>query len=238
MNKKLNPKFLEFTSYTELINYAEMVYNQTLPIEKLEEVSKNICNDRPGIVDKIICIKKDNDFCMIVKETNRTIVCFQKSNDIQDWISNFTFFQKINFKKFKEKNRFGLHSGFFKSTLKFKENIFKEIDPNKEIIVIGYSRGGALSIFMSMLLYKKFNKHVELFTIGCPRVLGSRFRDMFNKMNIHYNNVRNKRDVVCVLGTPLFKNLGIIKVLPIPFLWHFNFIKRHTKYYQNIKRLS
>ena len=233
MGKKLNPKFLEYVSYTDLINYVEKVYNDM----SFEEISQTIIKKYMDS-HNIVCIKKDNDFCIVVKEETRNVVVFQKSNDIQDWISNFRFLQRIKKNAFTNKTRFGLHGGFFKSSLKFKEDVFNQIDPNKDILVIGYSRGGALAVFMSMLLYKKFNKHIELFTTGTPRVLGDKFRGTFNKMNIHYTNVRNRRDVVCVMGAPLFKNLGIIKELPIPFLWHFNFIRRHTKYYFNIGRLS
>lgn len=223
MSKKLNPVFLDYVTYRLMMSLIYSRYNRGLDMP-----SYTLHKDKT-VKTEIIPIKKDHDFCFISKEENRTVVYFQGSNDAIDWVSNFRFMQGF---------RFGLHWGFFESALKFKKDIIKEIDPNKEIIITGHSRGGALSVFIAMFLYKKFNKNIKLMTFGSPRVLNGGYRDTFNTYNIHYNNVRNSRDPVCNLGFPLFKNLGFIKTLPVPFLWNFNFVKRHRGYYENIERLS
>ncbi len=222
MRKKLDPLFLDYATYIKMLDDIEHAYHNNTPMPD------KTAHDVP-VATTIIPIKKDHDFTFVSLEKERTVVCFQSSNDRLDWISNFRFLQGI---------RFGLHGGIFHCAVKFKKELLDLVDPDKKIVVVGHSRGGALALFIAIFLYKKLKVHIAVMSFGSPRVVGNRYKKMFNSFTIHYNNVRNRRDPVCRLGIPLFKNVGCIKSLPVPFLWNFNLHKRHTGYFENIKRLS
>ena len=222
--KKLNPVFLDRAQYSKMIDDIEDRHakGQEMPTKTLH-----------GKKCKITAIKKDNDFCYISQEDNRVVIVFQGSNDGLDWISNARFLQGFHG---------GVHGGMYHSAIKFREELSAIIatDPKAaRVLCVGHSRGGALALFLSIFLMKYgVCEKVDLMTFGSPKVLGSEAREEFNKHNIHYDNVQNRRDYVCRLGTPLFKTVGYIKTLPIPFWWNFRFIKRHKGYYENIKRLT
>lgn len=222
--KKLNPVFLDRAQYMAMCDNIENLHKNNLP---MPEVTLH------GIPTKITPIRKKNDFCFISYEDKRIVIQFQGSNDFFDWLSNARFLQGFHS---------GVHGGFYHSAVEFVEevnhHICEALTAGKMIVIGGHSRGGALARFMAVFAYRRFETHLKVMTFGSPPCFGSEWRDEYNEMNIHDDNVQNSRDIVRKLGKPLFKRVGHLKVLPIPFLWNFNFVKRHKGYYENIKRLS
>ncbi len=221
--KKLNPKFLDMVTYSNSIT----------------EVEKTGTTDRLKNIEPLYCIKKSIDFGFVSIEENRLVICFQGSNDLPDWISNAKFFDfEIN----------GVHADFYKSAEKFKNDLFEILNryKDKEVFIVGHSRGGALAVMTAIYIYDNFserftNKSLKLMTFGAPKVITTSKRNDFNDKNIHYDNVQNTRDIVCDLGSPVFKTTGLVKVLPPKPKYFIPVIGRgisHKGYYDNIKRLS
>jgi len=224
-----SPHFLDMVQYDRLCDAVEVMHKNNVAMPVMTNHEKPI----PTI---ITAAQKGVDFSFSSEEANRLVLAFQGSGaNIKRWKSNF----EPDLIKNPE-----YHDGFADAALLFKEYACSKAEAalvkGKELVVEGYSRGGGIAIFIAMHLYSEFKKYVHLTTFGSPRVLGEAYRDKFNKMNIHYDNVRNHKDPVTYAGAPIFKNLGYIKELPIPAKWNlpWKMIHRHTGYYENIKRLT
>jgi hypothetical protein len=98
----------------------------------------------------------ENNKIGIIAVDGVNYVVFQGSNDLEDWISNFTF----------SKTDIGFHSGFSKASDKIEKALEKELEKDKEYIFTGHSMGGALALILGMRIKAK-----EIVTFGQPRVL-------------------------------------------------------------------
>ncbi len=157
----------------------------------------------------------------------RIVVVFRGSQEPQDWMTNFTFFNE----DFNQKGK--VHSGFnqaiklFFKTIKEEDFTKKQIankvlkhhknaDSNTKIILTGHSLGGALATLAACYLRETgFDKeNIEVYTFGAPPVGTDMFCNYYkDKLNIY--RIVNENDVVPKLEkiTNLF-HLGDEIVLP------------------------
>jgi len=100
----------------------------------------------------------DNIKFGIFNEASTNYVVFQGSNDLEDWLTNFTV----------TKTDIGFHSGFADSAASIKDILLAELDSNKTYAFTGHSMGGALALILGMEL-----NAAEIVTFGQPRVLSN-----------------------------------------------------------------
>ena len=114
---------------------------------------------------------------------NKTYLFLLGSNELVDWIYNFTFqFMRTPYKDTGTSDRIKVHTGFYRSYLRVREIIHEHIKEDKEILVYGHSLGGALATLAALDIQYNFpDKGVACVTSGSPRVGNRFFRNSYNR---------------------------------------------------------
>jgi predicted lipase len=177
----------------------------------------SICNENISIEgtflkDKALVLHslpRDNDFGYIVEEANRLVLCFAGSNDIFDWISNFTFLPLAEGKT--------IHDSWYNSFCKFKLDISsivgdyavkcKENYKKCNILVCGHSRGSVLATLAARHIAKNLSIPCSCIAFGSPRIGTIKFKDEYEKLPIYHIRIKNGYDIVCDL--PFKKWFGL-----------------------------
>lgn len=188
-------------------------------IETSNEKSPNLGNFNTKI------IKVENDTAVLYYTEKYLIVSFANSNDVQDWIGNFTFTKKKTVYG-------GIHRDFWESYNKIFKKILEEMHTlnfyDKDIYITGHSRGGALAVLFAV--DNPYNMNVKkLTTFGCPKVGDKKFAQSFNtRVKFEVNRYVNYLDVVPTVpiwgyehgssGTYFDKDNNIAKTRPKNYL--------------------
>ncbi|MHA1840417.1 MAG: lipase family protein [Candidatus Heimdallarchaeota archaeon] len=161
-------------------------------------------------------IIKKNDVMAICENFDKDVFIFKGTDDVKDWINN------IKYKP--ETEEWDFHKGFKLSGDRFYNNI-KKIIFNKKIIFIGYSRGGAIALYLADKLAEEY-KHlsVECYTYGQPRVFsGNKCNEIETSFkNILYFRTYFQHDIVTKLPLKLtgYKHLKGKNVVLKSKWWH------------------
>lgn len=124
------------------------------------------------------------------KEEKKLYIYFQGSSSTTDWIRNFLFTKKV----YKE---FRVHRGFFNAYSEVRSIILDKIYENdyQEIVVVGYSHGGALcTLAVEDIAYHFPNINLQGFAFESPRCVGG-----VKKIQNRWKNltlIRTNNDIV------------------------------------------
>jgi hypothetical protein len=143
------------------------------------------------------------------------VVCAFGSNEVKDWITNFTFFLKsLHFRK-PEYARSGspikAHSGYLSGYERIREKVLSCIT-STNVLVVGFSMGGGIAPLIAVDI--QYNKNVEKLT--CVGFSGAK---IWNKAGmISYNKrvpasfaISYSNDIVFKV-VPFYKNNSIRKL--------------------------
>lgn len=116
-----------------------------------------------------------------VERDGKKIIFLIGSNEIMDWIHNFSFrFMRTPYKEAGTNRRIKVHAGFYKSYLKIRDFIHEKIKNDDRVIVYGQSFGAALATLASLDIQYNFpDKEIACMTTGSPRVGNQRFVDSY-----------------------------------------------------------
>lgn len=227
--KKYHPAIVDAAQYCKALDYFEK--HKPIPNEKYLRKKNPDWKFKPLI--------KDNDYAIVSYEKDRIVFVFQGSNDIRDWCNNFIF-KKVDNDRF---DIDGVHKGFHKSALKFKDDVIRicsEYGDSHEILFACHSRAVPLAAINAYIVAKKLGLSVSVIGFGGPRFASAAFRDEYRKLPIHFTECIIKRDPVPKLP---FKKLGYKRVGHVKYLknkwWYFMPVpgigfRVHTDYYDNI----
>lgn len=174
-------------------------------------------------------VGQEVDYCF-VKEENTLYIYFEPSNGGKDWKHNFMF-KKRPYKDMKIPYK--VHRGFLECWKTVEDIILARIaDPTiKEIVIVGYSHGGALSALChECCWYNRPDIRNNIWGIGfdSPRVYGSFTVD--NKLKerwAQYIVIRNHNDLVTHVPPALFGYCHVGTVVKVGEKPHPGLIKAH-----------
>jgi predicted lipase len=149
---------------------------------------------------------KDMDIELMTCKKSKTLyIVFRGSDSNANWFYNFLFFPK-RIKPYENKStKITVHYGFYLSyTTKAREFIHKIAVKEKNIVVLGYSLGGAMAMLCAVDLQYNFKCNVECYTFGSPRVGNKYFMESYNKRVPSTCNFKNGNDIVTHLPPLLF----------------------------------
>lgn len=135
-----------------------------------------------------------------IEHDNTLEIHFMGSSQFSDWIFNF-FFPKKLYKMFK------VHRGFYHCYSQVRsiilDKIYKDVDKYKEIIIVGYSHGSALTIISHEDIGYHFpNIKVRSYAFESPRPLKvkKKYKHLWNGLT----RIVNGNDIVCHLPPRIF----------------------------------
>lgn len=145
-----------------------------------------------------------------------SVVAFEGSHDLPDWISNFQaqmiFLRDLG----------GVESGFYAGLPQAYTRIVPKLQKDKQVYCIGHSRGAAhANIFAAMLIKAGFTVHAVSF--GLPRPGDNDLMKILQtQSNTWYRNYRNfiDQDFICDMPFPTldwhYAHPSIPKIIDVP----------------------
>lgn len=161
-------------------NIQEYLYKQDLNVFQHLKITDYVNdNQKSGIV--YYCFE-DEENCYIVFRGSELIDPIVHENGWQDWLDNLEIFL-----------------GITKQQLKAYE-IFKRINTNKKIHLIGHSKGGNLALFIGMVCNEeRYNQILEIITFNAcgfewdkMSLYNKRIKDMIHKITL----IENEKDTI------------------------------------------
>lgn len=160
-------------------------------------------------------------------------ILFECSNGKEDWINNFDF-PKTPYKRMNEK--WFAHRGFLKVWRAMRDeiecevsNILQSSPEIENIICVGYSHGGALSLLatedMTYLYSELYN--VYGFGFGAPRVIWGVIPKSLKKRLSNFFVIRNIPDIVTHVPPKIFGFRDAGNLIEIGEYFKYNPIKAH-----------
>jgi hypothetical protein len=139
--------------------------------------------------------------------------------NLRNWISNIRIAPVVPFPGVPHAK---VHSGFWRDYLKIHPELVKALQkypPNKKIVFVGHSRGGALAAVAAISISKLgYKERVEFMGFGMPRIGNEAFAKYF-KENIPKSwRIVNQKDI----GKALFKltNFTVSRLPPTLLGFH------------------
>ena len=131
-------------------------------------------------------------------ETKRQIIVIRESDNLKNWIINFTFWKAKDFW-----TDIKLHKGFLTATREIFWDVVFHLEPEYPTEIYGHSLGGACSVILAMFLDEFGHPDVTVLSTGQPRVTDPQNARPFE--HIPYERFTTARDLVTHLP-PQFLN--------------------------------
>lgn len=160
--------------------------------EKLNDIEKTF--DFKDVTDT-------NTQFFYFKTKEYALIAFRGTQEPVDWLTN------LNSEMVPFNEGVGIvHAGFYKAFTSVKpivDAVFKEMNPDKPILICGHSLGGAISNLVAAYLRKSGHSKIMIYTFGCPLVGDTDFTYHFTKVEpiISYRFVHNQ-DLVPMVPPP------------------------------------
>lgn len=193
-------------------------------MKSLTELFYNVDRNVPYIM-----VGEGVDYCFM-EEGSTLYIYFEPSDGKIDWKHNFMF-AKRPYKDMKEPYR--VHRGFLKCWKYVEDIIIEKIKDAKftEIIIVGYSHGGALAMLChECCWYHRPDIRENIWGIGfdTPRVYaGLKVRKQLKKRWKNFLVIRNHTDLVTHLPPVIFGYSHVGQMLKIGKKAKYGCIKSH-----------
>lgn len=176
---------------------------------------------------------------VIVNNEGKDILMIFGSNEILDWLFNFSF------RFFKEtpypsvtRNEIKVHKGFYRSYLKIRDYVLQKFKDHKELYIFGQSLGAAVATFATLdLKYNHPEMNIKPIVTGSPKVGNYDFKQSFEKRIHNFISYVNGGDIITTVPPKMF---GYVHVGQRKFIGKKKFlmlsIKDHmvTSYLKNL----
>ena len=140
-------------------------------------------------------------------------IAFKGTDDLQDWSYNLDYeLKKLTIPYDNKNSKIKVHTGFLKIYKMVRENIHNKIGTFKNIVVSGFSMGGAIAVLCSIDLQYNFNANIKCITFGSPRVGNKEFINSYNK-RVEAVKIINKSDPIAKLPTRFMGYRNITEVI-------------------------
>lgn len=144
------------------------------------------------------------DYCIQVNAKGKFIkLLFEESQGKRDWQNNFNFPVKI-YKN--QKSKLLAHRGFGNAYKSANDVIMNELEgyikqfPDFNVVIAGWSHGGALAVLAAEDFYFRFKKQATLITYGAPKTLwGKKSQDYLRACVKDAVQFGNNNDIVTYL---------------------------------------
>ena len=150
-----------------------------------------------------VVVDPKNDFQGIVGyslEHDAIIISYRGSIDIQNWVDDFTFVQK---EEYKNLPNVLVHEGFFRLYQEVAKQVVASIQEIRKehaeaiILVTGHSMGGAVALICAFELSVLLALNVQaVYTFGQPRVGNFAFAELMRKNVPNLYRVTHYHDIV------------------------------------------
>ena len=159
------------------------------------------------LVSAYIRVENNADYAF-ERKGDTLYIYFEKSVDSTDWHNNLDF-PAMPYKRMERDLTWYVHRGFlrvWRSLEPYVEKAAKQKDI-KEIIIVGYSHGGALALLCHEYVW--FNRpdlrdSLKTYAFGCPRVVWGRICKRLHKRFEGFTVIRNVNDIVTHLPPAIF----------------------------------
>lgn len=139
------------------------------------------------VTDKIK-IKETSTTCIVSQYNDMAAITFTASNDLQDWLENFDYLQEtyqVGGQEFK------CHRGIWRDVESIYYFVKKTIQSSSNVLICGYSLGGAMSVILARRLAPLFtDKQFAIASFDGPRVGNKAMIDQLEALpnvNFMYN---------------------------------------------------
>lgn len=175
--------------------------------------------------------QSDNDSFTFVFGDDKTIICFNGTDDVRDWIENFNIDKTLNSNDLHD----GFETAFIDIYREYHKYFTRAIFYNNPIYIIGHSRGGALAKICTYYLHKYLHIGKDLLnciTFGAPKVGGKKFREYIQRSDIYMTEIVNKCDPVPPLPYKIFgyRHSGNLHYVKPKWYHHILRIRAHLQY--------
>ena len=198
----------EIDKKSKEIDQQSMTEDEKKDLQELQRKTENMLLFRKGDGE---ILKKYPD--AVIRETEnskikfflakdhkaqRQIIVIRESDNLKNWIINFTFWKAKDFW-----TNIKLHKGFLIATREIFWDVVFHLEPEYATEVYGHSLGGACSVILAMFLDEFGHPDVTVLSTGQPRVTDSKNARPF--AHIPYERFTTTRDLVTHLP-PRFLN--------------------------------
>ena len=165
-------------------------------------------------------------------ERDTLYLLFQKSNGGTDWLNNFRFGARP-YKRMKDTWR--AHRGFLRVWKAMRDEVGQKVAEKltthniKNIVVVGYSHGGALALLATEDMAYLYG---DLYTVkgygfGAPRVLWGKVPDSVKKRLENFTVVRNVPDLVTHLPPAIWGYRHVGRMEKVGYLGKYGPLRAH-----------
>lgn len=150
----------------------------------------------------------DVDYCIQYDEKEKTLYLYlQESDEVTDWIVNFSFIPYTAIPDNKGQ-RVTFHGGYYGAWLTAESRILTdficqignlevECKPVNDIVVTGWSYGGAMSLIAAYKIYRFFDIKPTVITFGAPKIIkGEKSKQAFLESVKDVKQYANNNDIV------------------------------------------
>lgn len=125
--------------------------------------------------------KTDGVRYYIVEDKENTVIVVRGTDNIRNVITDVMATEDI----FLDDPAILVHKGFYDVTKKIFQQI--KLDTTKNIIIVGHSLGGAVSLLYGAMLKEKGLKNITVYTFGMPPVVNKAFLEKYKSLT-HYRH--------------------------------------------------
>lgn len=196
--------------------HSEMAYSEVTALNFLNFSKAAYCFDHKGNNStewdcepcKKACPDCTSNFFMnaseeaagyVASSDDHIVVAFRGSDNIKNWISDFTFFQMPS----DYCHGCTIHSGFHETWTSLRDEIMQtvkskhDLHPHASIHLTGHSLGAAVAVLAALDISLQLGLDiVSLYTFGLPRVGNFAFKDFFNVIIPNSIRVTHNKDPV------------------------------------------
>lgn len=214
-----DPELTNLTAPAFITNFSKPIgkFSSDMIARLIVNKNNNHINLPPELtlLSRVYNFKERPVFGIIAKDVHGTLwIAFRGTDNIIEFIEDALYWQTTKsipwthpWTNDEEQQKILVHAGFNLVYNKFKHDIFDTVstDSFSNIIVTGYSLGGAVATLLGLDLKLKFNKSVSVYTFASPMVGNKDFAELVDKTIPVYRYI-NTCDIVHTLPNSVSPN--------------------------------
>jgi pimeloyl-ACP methyl ester carboxylesterase len=161
------------------------------PLKFYWDLARLVKKETPAAKEHTMKFRSDTDEAIIANIDGETCVAFDGTDTAREWVENALTFKS---------GQYDIAYGFLNAAKEFYANMAQFLDLDRENVIVGYSRGGAIAQAFALLARKDGYK-VRIISFGSPRVGGKEFCRLMR--GIQHTRVILQGDPVPALPLPI-----------------------------------